>query len=80
MKLTDAKVFDTAERLYSVQCTFRHFTTTYQVTLRTSSFSLILFHIGCFIIITVSLVLIITNEFSYCFNKYAKTIQRLFCC
>lgn len=36
MKLTDAKVFDTAERLYSVQCTFRHFTTTYQVTLRTS--------------------------------------------
>ena len=70
MKLTDAKVFDTAERLYSVQCTFRHFTTTYQVTLR----------IGCFIIITVSLVLIITNEFSYCFNKYAKTIQRLFCC
>lgn len=38
MKLTDAKVFDTAERLYSVQCTFWHFTTTYQVTLRTSFF------------------------------------------
>ena len=39
-----------------------------------------LFHIGCFIVITFSLVLIITNQRCYCFNKYAKTIQRLFCC
>ena len=38
MKLADAKVFNTTECLYSVQCTFGHFTTTYQVALCSSFF------------------------------------------
>ena len=78
MKLADAKVFNATECLYSIECTFRHFTTTYQVTLCTSFFDKFCSISVCFIVITFSLVLIITNQRCYCFNKYAKTIQRLF--